>query len=369
LFISNVFAQGLRNAVGKFATAFDLSVTDLRTFGCGSDATGVTVQVGQTVSEGLANTNTARFTDCTIERGYGRTVTVENAANVSFTNCKLHGRRIPDANAADSKELLYVLNSPLCRVLGGEFSECRLSGFTSGAVTVTGTGKSTLIITGTSFDNIGSDDTYSVYFDSTGSESRLSVDDCFFNDVATVSYYFGIAAGVAQNLDYVRIGKSNTYLSNDRIIADLARVDNDVRFIRKAADQTVNNSTTLVNDTELVFTVYPNKTYVAEFDVFYNSSAVSDIKLSAFAPAGSTGRFSFGGPRYLDTGTVGGTGLSDINTTLPVGGLGSIAATRLVASFNVGTTGGTAGISWAQNTAEVSDTSVLAGSSVRIFAK
>lgn len=125
---------------------------------------------------------------------------------------------------------------------------------------------------------------------------------------------------------------------------------------RKAADQTVNNSTTLVNDTHLVFNAGRDEAWFARYLLLTNSSAVADVKFQLVLPAGATARVLYVGNN--DAGTLAEQEVAQaVNIT--VQGTGANRLIVLEAHIVMSTTAGDIQLQWAQNTAEASNTRVL----------
>src|SRR5882762_9180897 len=136
-----------------------------------------------------------------------------------------------------------------------------------------------------------------------------------------------------------------------------ANIPFDTFFARKTADQTVNNSITLVNDTEIVISgLLANATYIFKTYIIYSSTtATPDFNLQFVGPAGSTMNWcpvGVGLTVATDDGivrmpaTAGGAGTR---------GIGTVAATDMVALaqgilVNAGT-GGSLQLQWAQRVA------------------
>ena len=119
----------------------------------------------------------------------------------------------------------------------------------------------------------------------------------------------------------------------------------------KASDETVNNSAVLQNDDELLFAVAANEIWEFEFWLRVNSSAVADIKIAVTAPTGSSAFFA----KMGDVVTAEKTNGQAIS--LSCGGVNEHTKIRgLVVN---GATAGNVQLQWAQDTAEVSNTSVL----------
>lgn len=128
----------------------------------------------------------------------------------------------------------------------------------------------------------------------------------------------------------------------------------------KQTDETLNNDTTFQDDDDLQFPVEIYDKYEFSGMIFFNSSAVADIKLQWSLPTGGVVKMAYhdsisplaaGAPFTIDTG---GSKAFD-----------GAGADRGILFWGVYIGGGGAGsvkLQWAQNTAEVSDTKVLAGS-------
>lgn len=80
-----------------------------------------------------------------------------------------------------------------------------------------------------------------------------------------------------------------TWLAGSRVTA--AQLSGMQRMVIVAqSTQTVTNSTTKVNDNELVFSLAANAVYVVEFSLFFwGSTAAVDLSLQWTVPSGSTG--------------------------------------------------------------------------------
>lgn len=137
----------------------------------------------------------------------------------------------------------------------------------------------------------------------------------------------------------------------------------------KAANKTVNNSTTLSADSELVIAVEANTSYLFEAYLEYSSATTPDAKFSITTPAGATWSIA---PRGLTTGVAATSGSIE-TAPLTTGGIalgGNGAGTHLTATpsgqVTITGTAGNVTLTWAQNTANVSDTVLYAGSWMRL---
>lgn len=139
----------------------------------------------------------------------------------------------------------------------------------------------------------------------------------------------------------------------------------------KASDGTpVNNSTTLVADSELFLAVEANASYVVDGWILENSGTTPDIKIGATGPTGAAMRWSLiGAPTTVTT-----TPVSDVDFGLATAigithsraGIGGNLALELYGRLLIGANAGTFTITMAQNVANVSDTKLLADSWIRL---
>lgn len=158
---------------------------------------------------------------------------------------------------------------------------------------------------------------------------------------------------------------SNTELDEPQIVA-------------KTADQTVNNSIVLVDDTHLVFPVLNTKTaYFIEYTLLVSSAANADIRLNWTIPTGATMYFAPGwqsSTPYWDVFTAaGGTGASLFTAGGADFTFGCGAATvqgcRITCILVMGANNGNVQLKWAQSTQQASDSKLLKGSIVRYQGK
>lgn len=124
-----------------------------------------------------------------------------------------------------------------------------------------------------------------------------------------------------------------------------------------SSTQTVNNSTTLVNITNLDIAVEASHQYKIEWDVFYDSNSTADIKFALSVPAGATGVWAYNN----DVATLAAGFTLQTNTALSSG-----YHHRFVAYVNVSTTAGSVALQFAQDTADASNTTIEPGSTIRV---
>ena len=133
----------------------------------------------------------------------------------------------------------------------------------------------------------------------------------------------------------------------------------ETRTAVKNADQLVNNSDVLEDCDDLKLEVGANEVWGFNASLFVNSSAVADLKLGWTVPASATMKWNTNQTTAAVTSESG---------TLGVSCSGSDQVCHLKGVIVADATPGTVQLQFAQNTAEVSDTKILANSHI-IFTK
>lgn len=149
-------------------------------------------------------------------------------------------------------------------------------------------------------------------------------------------------------------------------------------LIRKAATQTVTNSVTLVLDTHLRWPALANTSYIVQVSLFVgqNASATTPkFQVGVSVPSGTWSGFGFGPPTSATNAVFG--QLVDFSALYAAAGStfkfgvdgdpGDSTGIQLNLMVDVGATGGTVALQWAQNVAVSGiGTQVKAGSWIRI---
>lgn len=142
--------------------------------------------------------------------------------------------------------------------------------------------------------------------------------------------------------------------------------------VRKTADQTVNNSAVLVNDTALLIALPIAGTFRWRTVVFHDSSTTGDIKFAHTIPAGAVMRWGMHGLASGAAGTSadGQFAATTVSGTALVGG-GAGAGTTVMSTLEgevvMGGTAGNLTLQWAQNTADPSDAIVRSRSYMQVW--
>lgn len=149
-------------------------------------------------------------------------------------------------------------------------------------------------------------------------------------------------------------------------VADLFSAAEPV-FKRKTADQSVTNSTTLVNDTELFLSVAANRTYVIDSFLIYDGAGATAFKLAFTGPSGATfdwwqdgnsgGNSAASGTTWWGYNQIGTT-----NSTYGAAGAGSKLACRPAGILIVGANAGTFQLQFAQGSSSATATHLFTGS-------
>ena len=132
-----------------------------------------------------------------------------------------------------------------------------------------------------------------------------------------------------------------------------------VVYKRKTADETVTASTTHQDDDALFATVAANSFYDVTLRLKFSSSSTADLSFSFNMP--TLANFDFFGPGPSSAATSDSTGvrLANFSWTGPgpgsgfteYGGLGGDAGALIRGMLTTGSSGGTFGLKWAQNSA------------------
>lgn len=130
--------------------------------------------------------------------------------------------------------------------------------------------------------------------------------------------------------------------------------------VRKSADETVNNSTTLQADDELLLPVEANATYWLYLRLIMSSGTTPDFKMLFTFPTGLLMTLHNVEP----TPTI--SVPYDQTTTAAVSGTGADATIQVEGLVRVASTAGTLALTWAQNTLNASNTIVRANSTMRL---
>lgn len=152
---------------------------------------------------------------------------------------------------------------------------------------------------------------------------------------------------------------------SDNVVANAAQLNayNPITAV-KPADQIVNNSVALVNDSALFVAVAANATYEIDAFVIYNSNGTANFKAQWAAPVGVSGLWTIAAPAVGSgvsapfLGSIAWNGLAAVN------GFGTDMFARVSGLLIVGANGGNLQLQWAQNTANASNTIVRATSAL-----
>ena len=155
-------------------------------------------------------------------------------------------------------------------------------------------------------------------------------------------------------------------------VADaLAAIDAFTLRAVKGSTQTVNNSVTTVDDTELIVTLEAGATYEFQGYLRYESSTTADLRVGLTVPLNTTANWTAqGGSTGVASNGIG-TGWwqdRDQMQTALLGGAGTgvTMAAQLVGTIATGDTAGDLKIRWAQSTAEASDTKLMTNSRLKV---
>ena len=144
----------------------------------------------------------------------------------------------------------------------------------------------------------------------------------------------------------------------DPIVNNITHLRNEVVQIKqKPLDQVVNNSTTFVDDTDLQIILLPNTIYTVEFEAVYNSGATPGFKTQYVVPAGTTGLIAGMGANAFNG--------NNLTAVLNWGGAGAERWIRALSRVTTTGTGGIMKLTWAQQTANATNTTLRSMSILR----
>lgn len=143
-------------------------------------------------------------------------------------------------------------------------------------------------------------------------------------------------------------------------------------YIRKPADETVNNSTALQNDDDLVVALPAAGTFQFELDLLYAASTVADIKFAFTWPALAQAAWNAMGLATTATTSTGDITVATISASGSSVAFGGVAAgspipLRIFGDIVMGGTAGNLQLQWAQQNLEVSNALVVSRSNMRVW--
>jgi len=162
----------------------------------------------------------------------------------------------------------------------------------------------------------------------------------------------------AQSTFVVPIPVADQDVANKQYVDSL---DARITSVVKKVDEIVSNSTVFQNDDELFIPLLANTIYSFKFWQIYLSTTVADFKTRFIVPAAATGLYCFDGLAIASRMNAFSTDLNQSGN----GGLGDLSpfAGRIIMGANAGNFQ----IAWAQQTAEVSNTTMLQGATLEVI--
>lgn len=139
-----------------------------------------------------------------------------------------------------------------------------------------------------------------------------------------------------------------------------------IQLVYKTVDETVNNSAVLQNDDDLLVTAEPNSQYDFRLWMVINTGTTPDFKMGWTGPSGATLSWSVQEGNTIVIAAVL-QGPFTLASVVPLNGAASDQMILAEGLLTTGATGGAFRLQWAQNTANVSNTSVKATSRLRLW--
>jgi len=143
-------------------------------------------------------------------------------------------------------------------------------------------------------------------------------------------------------------------------------------YVRKGTAETINNSTALQNDDELVAALPAAGTYQFELNLLYSATTVADIKFAFTFPAPAGCSWTAIGLATTATTSTGDATFSFANasgTSVAFGGIGAGAAVpiRICGDIVMGGVAGNLQLQWAQQNLEATNCIVYDTSNMRVW--
>jgi hypothetical protein len=136
--------------------------------------------------------------------------------------------------------------------------------------------------------------------------------------------------------------------------------------IVKAADQSVTNTTTLVDDNDFNVAIGANETYILQFEINVQSPTAADIAYKLNAPAGSSCHVDYNSSSAGGV-TYGNLGCNTLSGKVPTSGNNTDTVHFIYASITTGATAGNVTLQWAQSATNDGATIVKKGSQLLGF--
>ena len=131
----------------------------------------------------------------------------------------------------------------------------------------------------------------------------------------------------------------------------------------KTADETVNNSTTLQDDDDLVVAILANETWIVEMVLLVTTDAGADFKLQVNGPTASAGYVTAITTRYEAAAANDLVrGAAALGSPMSIVGTTTAYTIKVTAIVRNGANAGNITLQWAQDAAVVADTKVLTDS-------
>jgi hypothetical protein len=161
-------------------------------------------------------------------------------------------------------------------------------------------------------------------------------------------------------------GGTSSFLRADGTFAIPSGSGGYIQIVRKTADETVNNTTTLQNDDELKFAVAASAIWQFECDIYYTAVGLADLKVTWIGPAGSTVIWSQIGQDASNNVLPGTSAFAGAATGTAAGVTATMLHQHFIGVVSNGATPGDLQLQWAQNTLNASNATVHALSNIRL---
>jgi hypothetical protein len=176
------------------------------------------------------------------------------------------------------------------------------------------------------------------------------------------------ASGAPTDAEYV-VTASNGTLSAEKVVAAPATGGNIPKIVRKTSNESVNASTTLQDDDELLFAIGASEVWAWEAEIWYDAADAANFKFAYTVPTSASLRWADIGSDSGDAASPGVavTTVSGTARTASATGVGTTRHTRHSGVVVNSTNAGNVTLQWAQNTSNVSNATVQANSIIKCW--
>lgn len=169
-----------------------------------------------------------------------------------------------------------------------------------------------------------------------------------------LGYVDGVTSAIQTQLNTKAPTASPTFTGT--VTVPVGGITGHTKFLYKAANETVNGSSTLQNDDDLVFAVGANEAWEFRLVLYPTVTENSGIKFAFSFPTAATAYIRFDGENYIETDTIDYTAINFTGT--------ENIFIEAVSTVFVGANAGNVQFRWAQSTSFADNTVMKKGSHI-----